>query len=317
LSLNGPDALNAYRKSWNPLTSGPDLISTADTLPEGEFNARFLMYARFTQAQYSDSGGITGLPQGYSQTQLLDLLAMTYGIDINTQFDFYPSVITTFSTTNGVPLNGSGLNDISFGLKHRWIIQNPFTNRPSFSTGLLVALPTSSWLGTPVPVGGVPPLNMVPSTHFGTPAFTATAMVRKNMKPLKLYADLYYTLSVPARISPMAGDAPVFSQFGDLAQYRIGIEDVIDDKSGLGFILEIAGLSGLPFSVDGIPVNTTPSNFNLVGIQPTVEFNISPRLAASFGILLPAFGNNEFLATMPNFSLWYYFQGGQGHVLPR
>ena len=317
LSLNGPDALTAYRKSWNPLTSGPDLMPQADTLPEGEFNVRFFMYGRFTQAQYSDSGGITGLPPGYSQTQLLDLFAMFYGLDPNTELVFLPSVITTFSTQNGTSLNGSGLNDLTFGIKHRWIIQDPFTGRPSFATAFLVTLPTTSWLGTPVPVGGLPPINVVPSTHFGTPAFTGIAMLRKNMKPLRLFGDLYYTLSLPGSISAVAGDAPVFSQFGDLVQYRIGIEDVVDDRSGLGFILEIAGLSGLPFSVDGLPVNTHPSTFNLVGVQPTIEYNLTPRLAASFGILFPAFGNNEYLATTPNFSLWYYFQGGQDHLLPR
>jgi hypothetical protein len=315
LSLNGPDALSAYRHSWNPLTSGPDLMPTADTLPEGEFNVRFFMYGRFTQAQYSDSGGITGLPPGFSQTQLIDLFAMLYGVDINTEFVFLPSVITTFSNTGGVPLNGSGLNDLSFGLKHRWIIQDP--KRPSFSTALLVTLPTTSWLGTPVPVGGLPPINIVPSTHFGTPAFTGIAMVRKNIKPLKLYSDLYYTWSVPGNISAVSGEAPAYSQFGDLFQYRVGIEDVVDDKSGLGFILEIAGLSGLPFSLDGIGVNTHPSSFNLVGIQPTIEYNLTSRLAASFGVLFPAFGNNEYLATTPSFSLWYYFLGPQGKLLPR
>lgn len=317
LSLNGPDALSAYRHSWNPLTSGPDLMPTADTLPEGEFNVRFFMYGRFTQGQYTDSGGITGLPPGFSQTQLLDLFALLYGLDVNTELILLPSVITTFSTTNGVPLNGSGLNDLSLAIKHRWIIQDPFTNRPSFTTAFMVTLPTSSWLGTPVPVGGLPPINVVPSTHFGTPSLTGVFMVRKNQKPLRLYADLFYTWSLPGTISATAGDVPAFSQFGDLAQYRIGIEDVVDDRSGLGFILEIAGLSGLPFSIDGIGVNTKPSNFNLMGMQPTVEYNLTPRLAASFGVLLPVFGNNEYLAITPNFSLWYYFQGSQGSLLPR
>ncbi|MGC8529769.1 MAG: hypothetical protein ACP5OP_06175 [Leptospirillia bacterium] len=317
LSLNGPDALAAYRHSWNPLTSGPDLMPQADTLPEGEFNVRFFMYGRLTQAQYSDSGGITGLPPGFSQTQLLDLFAMFYGLDQNTELVFLPSVITTFSTEDGSSLNGSGLNDLTLGIKHRWIIQNPDTTRPSFATALLVTLPLTSWLGTPVPSGGLPPINVVPSTHFGTPSLTLVSMLRKNVKPLRLYADMYYTFGFPGSFSATPGAAPVYSQFGDLAQYRLGIEDVVDDKNGLGFILEIAGLSGLPFSVDGLAVNTHPSAFNLVGVQPTIEYNLTPRLAASFGVLFPAFGNNEYLATTPNFSLWYYFQGGQTSLLPR
>ena len=317
LSLNGPDALAAYRSSWNPLTSGPDLMPQADTLPEGEFNVRFFMYGRFTQAQYSDSGGITGLPPGFSQTQLLDLFAMFYGLEQNTELVFLPSVVTTFSTEDGTSLNGAGLNDLTLGIKHRWIIQDPDTARPSFATALLVTLPLTSWLGTPVPAGGLPPINVVPSTHFGTPSLTLVSMLRKNVKPLRLIGDLYYTFGFPGSLSATSGAAPVYSQFGDLAQYRLGIEDVVDDKSGLGFILEIAGLSGLPFSVDGLAVNTHPSTFNLVGVQPTVEYNLTPRLAASFGVLFPAFGNNEYLATTPNFSLWYYFQGGQGSLLPR
>ena len=65
LSLNGPEALTAYKHSWNPLTAGPDLVSYADTLPEGVFNARFFFYTRFTQAQYTDSGGITSLPPNF------------------------------------------------------------------------------------------------------------------------------------------------------------------------------------------------------------------------------------------------------------
>ena len=317
LSLNGPDALSAYRHSWNPLTSGPDLMPQADTLPEGEFNVRFFMYGRLTQAQYSDSGGITGLPPGFSQTQLLDLFAMFYGLEQNTELVFLPSVVTTFSTEDGSSLNGAGLNDLTLGIKHRWIIQDPDTARPSFATALLVTLPLTSWLGTPVPAGGLPPINVVPSTHFGSPSLTLVSMVRKNVKPLRLIGDLYYTFGFPGSLSATPGAAPAYSQFGDLAQYRLGIEDVVDDKSGLGFILEIAGLSGLPFSVDGMAVNTHPSSFNLVGVQPTIEYNLTPRLAASFGVLLPAFGNNEYLATTPNFSLWYYFQGGQKSLLPR
>ncbi len=299
------------------MTSGPDLMPQADTLPEGEFNVRFFMYGRFTQAQYSDSGGITGLPPGFSQTQLLDLFAMFYGLEQNTELVFLPSVVTTFSTEDGTSLNGAGLNDLTLGIKHRWIIQDPNTLRPSFATALLVTLPLTSWLGTPVPAGGLPPINVVPSTHFGTPSLTLVSMLRKNVRPLRLIGDLYYTFGFPGSLSATPGATPAYSQFGDLAQYRLGIEDVVDDKSGLGFILEIAGLSGLPFSVDGLAVNTHPTSFNLVGVQPTIEYNITPRLAASFGVLLPAFGNNEYLATTPNFSLWYYFQGGQKSLLPR
>ena len=310
LSLNGPDALAAYKHSWNPLTAGPDLVSYADTLPEGVFNARFFFYTRFTQAQYTDSGGITSLPPGFYETQMLALEAMYFGLGANTELAVLPSLIGTFSSIGGSPLDGWGLNDFTLGLKHRWSIQNPNSARPSFATFLFVTLPTTSWLGTPVPKGGLPPISVLPATHFGSPSLTGTLLLRKNIRPLRFYGGLYYTYSFPGIESVTVGDPKFFAQFGDLIQYRMAVEDVVDENRGLGFLLEMVGLSELPFSVDGLPVNTTPTNFNLIGIQPSVEINLTDRLALSAGVLLPAWGTNEYLSTTPNFSLWYYFGKG-------
>lgn len=310
LSLNGPDALSAYQHSWNPLTAGPNLVSYADTLPEGVFNARFFFYSRFTQAQYTDSGGITGLPPGFQETQLLALEAMYFGVGSNTELAILPSLIGTFSSIDGLSTNGVGLNDLTLGIKHRWIIQNPDSARPSFASFLFLTLPTTAWLGTPVPKGGLPPISVLPSTHFGSPSLTGTLLLRKNIRPFRFYGGLYYTYSFPGVESLTATDPRLFAQFGDLIQYRMAVEDVINDKHGLGLVLEVVGLSELPFSVDGIPVNTTPTNFNLIAVQPTLEVNLTPKLALSVGVLLPAWGNNEYLATTPNFSLWYYFGSG-------
>ena len=310
LSLNGPDALSAYQHSWNPLTAGPNLVSYADTLPEGVFNARFFFYSRFTQAQYTDSGGITGLPPGFQETQLLALEAMYFGVGSNTELAILPSLIGTFSSIDGLSTNGVGLNDLTIGIKHRWIIQNPDSARPSFASFLFLTLPTTAWLGTPVPKGGLPPISVLPSTHFGSPSLTGTLLLRKNIRPFRFYGGLYYTYSFPGVESLTATDPRLFAQFGDLIQYRMAVEDVINDKHGLGLVLEVVGLSELPFSVDGIPVNTTPTNFNLIAVQPTLEVNLTPKLALSVGVLLPAWGNNAYLATTPNFSLWYYFGSG-------
>lgn len=317
ISLNGPDAINSYRHSWNPLTAGPNFLPTADSLPEGEFNARFFFYGALTQAQYTDSGGITGLPPGFSKTQLLALFAMFYGLEPNTEFLFFPSILGTFSTGEGTTTDGAGMNDLTFGLKHRWIIQNPNSSRPSFSTSLLVTLPTSSWLGTPLPrgVGALPPLSVIPSTFLGEPSISAVFLTRKNIKPFRIYGDFFYTYSFPGSGILPGSTHSTFNQFGDIAQYRLAIEDVINDKRGLGLIMEFVGLSSLPFSIDGNIVNAHP--FNLFGVQPTFEVNITPRLALSAGVLLPAFGNNQFLTTTPNFSLWYYWGSVDGHVLPR
>ncbi|MHB1285010.1 MAG: hypothetical protein ACYCYP_00380 [Leptospirales bacterium] len=317
LSRNGPDSLAAYRKMWNPITGGPNFTPLADTLPEGELNGRMFFYSRFTQAQYTDSGGITGLPNGFYQTQLLLLGAIYYGWDSNTELVLLPSMITTFSETDGQSLNGTGLNDLTMGIKHRWVIQNPSSWRPSISSAFLVTLPTSAWLGTPVQKGGLPPLSVVPSTHFGSPALTTGLFVRKNVQPFRLMGDLFYTFNFPTTGVLPGNSSSRQIQYGDLAQYRLALEDVFNDKTGFGGILELVGLSGLPFSIDGIRTSVQPTNFNLVGLQPAVEYNLTERLMFSAGVLLPVFGNNEYMAMTPNFSIWYYWGAVDGKLLPR
>ncbi len=317
LSRNGPDALAAYRKIWNPITGGPNFTPLADTLPEGELNGRMFFYSRFTQAQYTDSGGITGLPNGFYQTQLLLLGAVYYGWDPNTELVLLPSMITTFSETDGQSLNGTGLNDLTMGVKHRWVIQNPSSWRPSISSAFLMTLPTTTWLGTPVLKGALPPISVVPSTHFGSPALTTGLFVRKNIQPFRLMGDLFYTFNVPTTGVLPGTSSSRQIQYGDLAQYRLALEDVLNDKTGFGGILELVGLSGLPFSIDGIGPSVHPTNFNLVGLQPTVEYDLTERLMFSAGVLLPVFGNNEYMAMIPNFSLWYYWGAVDGKLLPR
>jgi hypothetical protein len=300
------------------MTAGPNYMPQADSLPEGEFNGRFFFYGALTEGEYSDSGGINGLPQGFSKNQLLALFAMFYGVDANTELVFLPSLLGTFSSYQGQVTDGAGFNDTTIGIKHRWVIQNPWSSRPSFSTALLVTVPTSSWLGTPLPKSSsLPPLSVVPSTHLGEPSLTAVFLTRKNIKPVRIYGDFLYSYAFPGSGVLPGATKSTFNQYGDIAQYRLGIEDVINDQRGLGIIMEFVGLSGLPFSIDGNTVSTHPNTFNIFAVQPTLEVNLTERLAMSAGVLLPAFGTNEYLAVTPNFSLWYYWGDVGGKVLPR
>lgn len=317
LTRNGPDALAAYRHTWNPITGGPEFLPLADTLPEGELNGRMFFYSRFTEAQYTDSGGIQSLPNGYYETQLLLLGAIYYGLTSNDELVLLPSMISTFSSSDGQNLYGTGFNDFTFGIKHRWVVQDPNSWRPSIATPFLITLPTSTWLGTPVPKGGLPPLSVVPSTHFGSLALTTGLFIRKNEKPFRYIADFFYTFNFPTNGIPPGGTVQQQIQYGDLAQYRLGVEEVFNDRTGFGGILEFVGLSGLPFSIDGIGPSLKPTNFNLMGLQPTIEYNLTERLMFSAGVLLPVFGNNEYMAVIPNFSMWYYWGAVDGKLMPR
>ena len=109
LSRNGRDAIEAYRHSWNPMTAGPNYMPQADSLPEGEFNGRFFFYGALTEGEYSDSGGINGLPQGFSKNQLLALFAMFYGVDANTELVFFALSPRHFFLLSGTGHRRSGI----------------------------------------------------------------------------------------------------------------------------------------------------------------------------------------------------------------
>jgi len=320
LSWNGIDALKAYRKMWNPLSAGPELIPMADTAPPGEFYIRPFFYGQFTQAQYTDSGGIHSLPAGFYQTQLLSLAEIGVGLTDNTQFTIFPSMVSLWSGADGRINNGSGFSDLTMEIKYRFFVQHPDRKIPSMAFAMHVTLPTSSWTNAPVPPGGLPPLARIPSTHYGAPAITPALLTRYIAKPFRLYADFFYTYDFPNNAAIAGSPGKPLVQFGDIAQYRLGAETMINDKTGTGFILEFAGESGLPFSVDGLPINGGGAHvgaFNIWGLQPTFETNLSKNIICSIGVLLPVAGTNQYQSINPNFSIYWYWGPGGGDVVAR
>ena len=325
LSWNGSDALAAYRKMWNPLSAGPELIPMADTAPPGEFYVRPFFYGQFVQAQYGSNGGVHSLANGFNETQLLSLAEIGVGITDNTQFTIFPSMASVWSSYGGDYTQGSGFSDLTMELKYRFYVQHPDRMIPSMAFALHVTLPTSTWTDAPVVKGGLPPLARIPSTHYGSPALTPALLTRYIAKPLRFYADLFYTYDFPnnARLPGIPGKPLV--QFGDILQYRFGLEDIVNDRTGTGYILEFVGMSGLPFSIDGLPVNGLPLTanglhvgaFNLWGLQPTFETNITRNLIFSVGVLLPVAGTNQYQSISPNMSLYWYWGPGGGDVIAR
>lgn len=321
LSWNGPDALAAYRKGWNPLSAGPELIPMADTAPPGEFYIRPFFYSQFVQASYDSSGGVHSLPAGFSQTQLLSLAEIGVGLTDNTQFTIFPSMVSLWSSgPEGAVNGGSGFSDLTMEIKYRFFVQHPDEKIPSMAFAMHVTLPTSNWTNAPVPPGGLPPLARIPSTHYGVPALTPALLTRYIAKPFRFYADFFYTYDFPnnAAIAGVPGKPLV--QFGDILQYRFGLENIVNDRTGTGYILEFAGMSGLPFSIDGLPINGGGAHvgpFNLWGLQPTIETNLTRNLIFSAGVLLPIAGTNQYQAISPNFSIYWYWGPGGGDVIAR
>lgn len=325
LSWNGPDALAAYRNMWNPLSAGPELIPMADTAPPGEFYVRPFFYGQFVQAQYGAGGGVHSLSNGFYETQLLSLAEIGVGITDNTQFTIFPSMASIWSSFDGAFTDGTGMSDLTMELKYRFYVQHPDRKIPSMAFALHVTLPTSDWTNAPVVKGGLPPLARIPSTHYGSPALTPALLTRYIARPLRFYADFFYTFDFPGSGTLPGVPGKPLIQFGDILQYRLGLEDIVDDKTGTGYILEFVGMSGLPFSIDGLPVNGLPETasglhvgaFNLWGLQPTFETNITRNLIFSVGVLFPVAGTNQYQSISPNLSLYWYWGPGGGNVVAR
>jgi hypothetical protein len=173
-----------------------------------------------------------------------------------------------------------------------------------------VALPTSSWFGTPSVPGGFAPLGRLPATHFGAPELTEAFFFRKNIKPFRFSGGLYYSYGVPSS----SGGAPL--RYGDILQYRLVMEQFLDDQRGLGYAVELMGLHGLPWRVDGAAINAGRTSFGLIGLQPTIEYRFTDHVVGAAGVLVTLAGHQDIVAVYPNLSIYYYWST-RGKVVAR
>ena len=166
------------------------------------------------------------------------------------------------------------------------------------------------WFKTPSVPGGFAPLGRLPTTHFGAPELTEAILFRKNVRPFRISGGLYYSYGIPSSRDGVA------QRFGDILQYRLVGEHFLNDEHGLGYAIELIGLHGLPFRVDGYGVNAGRKTFGLIGAQPTIEYKFTEHIVGSLGVLFTAAGDSDIAAVYPNFSVYYYFSRS-GKVVPR
>ncbi|HTR53183.1 MAG TPA: hypothetical protein VMJ10_20950 [Kofleriaceae bacterium] len=307
-------ALARYRKIWNPFSAGPELVSSADLQPRGQFFVRPYIYSEIAYAQYGGwSVGTMGL--GQRLVAVAPQVELSYGILDWLEYEMYlPETSWWQSAGNEASsANGNGLGDITAFLKWRFHIQQPDSWLPSFTEVLFVTLPTSDWagsIGTPPIPGGFAPLGRLPSTHFGAPELTDAILFRKNIRPFRLSGGIYYSYGLPTTKNGMS------QYYGDIFQYRLAFEQFLDDTRGLAYAVELVGIHGLPFRLDGQSVDAGRTSFGLIGIEPTVEYNFTDRIVGAAGVLFTAAGHDDVAAIYPNVSLYYYFNP-RGHVVAR
>ena len=133
-------------------------------------------------------------------------------------------------------------------------------------------------------------------------------MWRKNIEPFRFMASVYYTYTVPG------STAGITTYNGDIVNTRAIIEYIADAKRGLGFALEFLSVHGLDYRLDGHDLNLNPTSFHLIGVEPSVQYNIfydqTGGLAVAAGCLFSIAGQNDINAIYPNASIYYYWSKG-------
>jgi hypothetical protein len=306
--------LSRYRRIWNPFSAGPELVSSADLQPQGQMFVRPYIYSELAYAQYGNLS-VTTTALDRKVYAIAPQVELSYGILNWLEFEMYVPETSWWQTAgNGAgSANGNGIGDITAFLKWRFHVQQSDDWVPSLTEVIFATLPTSDWagsIGTPPIPGGFAPLGRLPSTHFGAPELTEALLFRKNIEPFRLSGGVYYSYGLPSSSNG------VTQYYGDIFQYRLAFEQFLDDTKGFAYAVELVGIHGLPFRLDGKTVDAGPTTFGLVGVQPSIEYNFTDRIVGAAGVLLTAAGYNDVAAVYPNLSVYYYWNP-RGKVLAR
>lgn len=311
-----------YRKRWNPFAAGPMLNPAIDIQPKGQTVVHPYFFGELGHMRIGNQltagnffGGNKSTDSPFHLNAVNVLVPIEYGLTDSLEVDLALSWSDWVSTQENFNPNhnhnSNGLGDTTLFMKHRPIIQDHDTWRPSVTFYHSVSLPTSRWANTTGIPGGFAPFGRLPATRFGDLEFTEGIMFRKNIKPFRFMAAAYYSYGTPGRHNGL-------NQYGgDLINWRLIMEHVLDDSKGFGYMIELVGLHGLAWRLDGHSVNipapgqSVNPTFSMVGVQPSLEYKFSNNIVLAGGVLFTAAAQNNLDAVYPNFTMYYYW-GSKG-----
>ena len=317
------EEVQRYRSSWNPFSHGPILANSPDVQPKGQSLLQLYVFSEVGQTQYGNRFTTSTTDSSKHLQAVAPTFFFGYGITDNLEVDIAPTLLW-YNSFNGTGpalssghasphANDFGIGDTTVYLKWRARVQDPDSWKGTFTIYNGVTLPSSQWFGThPIP-GGFSPLGRLPATKFGGLGLTEGLMWRKNIKPFRFMTSVYYTYTIPGS----TGGISTYN--GDIINTRAIIEYIADDKRGLGYSLEFLSVHGAPWRVDGHDLNLNPTSFNLIGVEPSVQYTFfhdeSGGLVAAAGCLFSIAGQNDINAVYPNISMYYYWAKGGAPVM--
>jgi hypothetical protein len=304
------EELAKYRQAWNPPTHGTTLTGSADVSRQGHWFVRAYVQGMIGSGESEQNAPAKNTAAPFSPDAVTPVAILYYGLTSHVMLGLGVSGIYWHSN-NPDPegrTSGAGIGTTSLIMKYRPIIQDPDSWRPSIAFYSKVSLPTNEWFGTPPIPGGFTPLSRVPSSRFGAIALTEGILFRKNLEPFRISGNVYYSYNLPG-----SGSEPGTVYGGDLLLTHLALEHVLDEQTGFGYLLELTTMNQFATRLDGHPVNTTPSKFYLVGLQPGLEYTFSryesgAKLVGAIGVMFTVAGDNDIRAIYPNISFKYFFE---------
>jgi len=304
------EELAKYRQAWNPPTHGTTLTGSADVSRQGHWFVRAYVQGMIGSGESEQNAPAKNTAAPFSPDAVTPVAILYYGLTSHVMLGLGVSGIYWHSN-NPDPegrTSGAGIGTTSLIMKYRPIIQDPDSWRPSIAFYSKVSLPTNEWFGTPPIPGGFTPLSRVPSSRFGAIALTEGILFRKNLEPFRISGNVYYSYNLPG-----SGSEPGTVYGGDLLLTHLALEHVLDEQTGFGYLLELTTMNQFATRLDGHPVNTTPSRFYLVGLQPGLEYTFSryesgAKLVGAIGVMFTVAGDNDIRAIYPNISFKYFFE---------
>ncbi len=307
--------MQKYRKSWNPFSHGPILHTAVDIQLQGQYLLRPFIFSQIGEHSFGNrlsffSDRQKGPVHLYSVQE--PSLEFAYGYTDHIQLAATTSLQSFWARENGRTTTDTGPGDTNIAIKYRPVVQNPDTWRPSLTFLCQMSIPTGKWLGTDKPPGGFAPIGRLPTTRFGEIAFTEGVMVRKNLRPFRIQAGVFYTYSAPG------SEGKETTYTGDLVNTRVAFEHILDDRYGFGYGMELVTLHGLPWRLDSHSINRGQQNgFSVIGLEPTIQWRFGDtNFVGAAGVLFTVAGQNAIESIYPNLSIFYYWSES-GKVLMR
>jgi len=305
------EEIRKYRRSWNPFSHGPVLLSAVDIQPKGQLHVRPFIFSQIGTRSYGNTlGGFPSAKPGPVHLYSVQdpFIQSAYGLTDHFELGAATSLQSFWARQNGETTTETGMGDTSLVLKYRPIVQDPETWRPSVTWFNQLVLPTSKWLDTEKPPGGFAPIGRLPSTRFGEIGITQGLTMRKNIQPFRFNAGVFYTYAAPGS----QGNKTTYT--GDIINTRFVFEHILDDKRGLGYNIELVTLHGLTWRADGHDINAGQrSGFDTIGIEPAIQWRFGDsNFVGAAGCLFTVAGRNSIDAFYPNFSVfWYWSKTGK------